>query len=116
MSPHLRDCSHEDRRRDHRHRLESLERPARHRGYGVSGIGSKVDYQRTVRRGATVDTIEEAFAFCLTGIEEEGITLPTIEIEPTLFWDEGEGEGTIRFDVSVAGPVEEPERDEGAEG
>lgn len=81
----------------------------------MSGIGSKVNYQRTVRRGATVDTIEEAFAFCLTGIEEEGLTLPTIEIEPTLVWDDDTGEGTVRFDVSVAGPVNQPERVEGAE-
>lgn len=80
----------------------------------MSGIGAKVNYQRHVRRAATVDTIEEAFAFCLTGIEEEGIELATIQIEPTLIWEDGATEGTVVYEVSVAGVVAVPERDEGA--
>lgn len=68
-------------------------------------IGEQVSYERQVRRSAEVDTVEQAFAFCLTGIEEEGIELPVVTIEPKLIWDETAGEGTVVFDVSVGGPV-----------
>ena len=80
----------------------------------MSGIGSKVDYQRHVRRCAMVETIEEAFAFCLTGIEEEGIELVVIKVEPTLIWEDGLDEPRVLYDVSVSGPVP-ARRDEGAE-
>lgn len=68
-------------------------------------IGSKVDFQRTVRRGAEVDTIEEAFAFCLTGIEDEAMNLPTIHIEPIMTWDEDAADAAVRYEVSVTGEV-----------
>lgn len=70
-------------------------------------IGARVDYERHIRRGAVVDTIEEAFAFCLTGIEEETIAAPVISIEPVMFWNDNEDsdEATLRFEVSVSGSV-----------
>jgi len=65
-----------------------------------------VDYARHVRRSALVDTIEQAFAFCLTAIDEEAIRVPQVAIEPIMTYDTETGElpeGRVRYEVSVAG-------------
>ena len=66
-----------------------------------------MDYARHVRRSALVDTIEQAFAFCLTAIDEEQIRIPQVQIEPMMTYDgpvsDGQSEAKIRYEVSVAG-------------
>ena len=66
-----------------------------------------MEYARHVRRSTMVDTIEQAFAFCLKAIDEEPIKIPQVAIEPMMTYDtdvEGaEPEGRIRYEVSIAG-------------
>lgn len=62
-----------------------------------------MEYTRHIRRTTIVDSIEEAFAFCLTGIEEEGISLPVTHIEPIMFYDEDSDEPVRRYEATVSG-------------
>ena len=65
-----------------------------------------VDYARHVRRSTMVDTVELAFAFCISAIDEEKIRIPQIEINPVMTYEEVDDEGheaKIRYEVSVAG-------------
>lgn len=73
------------------------------------------DYARQVQRVGIVDTIEEAFAFCFTAVDEEELPAPTVQISPvvTYDWDEDnppevgeQPEPRIRFQVSVTGGSE----------
>lgn len=71
----------------------------------MSWPDTQVEYERHVRRAAIVDTVEAAFAFVLTGIEEEAIELPVIAVEPVMVFDNDEDptEGRVRFEVEVSG-------------
>ena len=68
---------------------------------------TEVEYSRHIRRVAAVDTVEEAFAFCLTGIEEEHICAPVIEVSPTMVYETTEDGtamvGRMRFQAAVSG-------------
>ena len=69
-----------------------------------------VTYARHVRRSAIVDTVEQAFAFCLTAIDEEQIGAPVMSVEPVMTYDHADQEdltevpeGRIRYEVTIAG-------------
>lgn len=64
---------------------------------------TQVDYKRHVQRSAVVQTVEEAFAFCLTGIEEEAIEMPVVSVEPMMIYDDTAPEGRIVFEVVMSG-------------
>lgn len=72
----------------------------------MSWTEAVVDYQRHVSRVATVDTVEQAFAFVLTAIEAEHLDTPTIHVLPVMSYDPGTDESVVRFEVSVVGSVE----------
>lgn len=68
----------------------------------------QVEYARHVQRQAVVDTVEQAFAFCLDSIDEEKITVPQITIQPIMTYDTDIDtavvpEGHVRYEVTVAG-------------
>ena len=69
----------------------------------MSWTETNVEYQRHVRRSATADTIEAAFAFCLTGIDEEHLCMPVVEIHPVMLYDEDKPDGKMMFEASVSG-------------
>ena len=78
----------------------------------MSWTETQVDYERHIRRSAILDTVEQAFAFCLTGIEEETIDLPVISVEPMMIYTDDDPDGIVRFEATVSG--QSPRRAEGA--
>ncbi len=68
----------------------------------------QVEYARHVQRTALVDTVEQAFAFCLDSLDEENIRVPQITIQPIMTYDTdsntgGLPDGQVRYEVAVAG-------------
>ena len=68
----------------------------------------QVEYARHVQRTAVLDSVEQAFAFCLDAIDQEGIRVPQITIQPIMTYDTDIDtttvpDGKVRYEVAVAG-------------